>query len=178
MESLDSLNQQLADIYGIDTLNGLPMWRIVRAGEQYEERMSKFSENGVEYLQPQKVEIKKYKYIEPDKYVLENLVLIPFHNQYELCGRKFGYEPIWTFEHQLTGKALPPRIDVCHVVIDFIQIAKGKPFNGAKYKEDPEARAKELAEMELYLYGNETDVNTSLAHGEAIVVPSGYNKEN
>lgn len=177
METLESINQRLKDIYGIETDSSNPIWRVVWSDDQLEKRQTDYV-NGVFHLTPQIVELKKYGHIQ-SKYVLERLVLVPEHQQKELCGIKKSYEPMWTFE-DAHGNPLPPKWEVCEIVIDSVYAKQYGPQHLAKYKRtnEDEARdeAQRLAEIHAELFGNETEVTDALAHKEGVVVPSNYDK--
>ena len=170
---VDRINESLKDSYGIETVSGLPMWRIVWSADQFEKRKSKFTPAGIELIQPQVFEFPKYPHVK-NKWILENLVLVPDFQQDELCGLKKSYECMFVFEHQRTGAMLPPRYDVSQFIIHTIEVAKGAKFNAAKYKQDPEKAKKELDEMHEYLWGNETAVSDHLQYGTGVAVPSNY----
>jgi hypothetical protein len=116
-------------------------------------------------------EVPKYSQWIQNNYVLERLVGIPQINVSELPTQKKSYEPIFVFE-DAKSNALPPKLEVCKIVIDTVYAAKGKG-NLAKYKDEPvEEQKKRIAETMDYLYGDETDVSDALAHREGIVVPN------
>lgn len=177
MEPIVELNKRLADIYGIETDSSNPIWRIVWSDDQTEKRLTDY-ENGVFRLTPQVVEMRKYAHIQ-SKYVLERLVLVPDHQQRELCGIKKSYEPMWTFE-DAHGNALPPKWEVCEIVIDAVYSKQYGPQHLAKYKRTNEDEARDeanrLAAIHAELFGNETDVTDALAHKEGVTVPSNYDK--
>ncbi len=173
---IEHLNQFLRDCYGIETTSDRPMWRVVFSDDQYEKRLTKYTDSGIELLVPEVRELPKYKQWIHGKWILENLVVVPEMNKAELAEAKTSYECLFVFEND-KGDALPPRIDVCQLIINIVGTAKGERFNAAKYKEDPEAKAKELAEMEQYLHGNETDVTDALMFGTGVSVPSNYDKD-
>jgi hypothetical protein len=170
-EPIESINQQLIDLFGIDTITGDSMWRVVWSDTQTEKRLTKYTDLGIELLRPEVRELPKYSYI-PHKYILENLVLIPVQNMPELPASKISYEPIFVFETKV-GEPLPPRLDVCKFVIDTIFAAKGKS-NLAKYKEPENAFAKNVDRTYAEFFGDETDVSDALAHREGVVVPSKF----
>ncbi len=177
METIDALNKRLADIYGIETDSSNAIWRVVWADDQIEKRQTDYV-NGVFHLTPQIVEMKKYQHVQ-GKYILERLVLVPEHQQKELCGIKKSYEIMWTFE-DANGNALPPKWEVCEIVIDSVYAKQYGPQHLAKYKRTNEDEAREeaqrLAEISAELFGNETEVTDALAHKEGVVVPSNYDK--
>ena len=173
---VDRINESLRDSYGIETVSGLPMWRVVWADDQLEKRKSKFSPKGIELIVPEVFEFPKYLHIK-GKWILENLVLVPEFQRDELCGVTKSYECLFVFEHQLTGKMLPPRYDVCQFVIHNVEVAKGARFNSAKYTEDPEKARKELDAMQEYLWGDETAIVDHTQYGTGVFVPSNYGEQ-
>lgn len=178
-ETIDSLNRQLINLFGIDTTTGKAMWRIVWSEDQYEKRLTKYTREGLELLHAQVVELPKYKQWIKEKYVLEQLVLIPDVNVAELPSEKMSYEPKWVF-HDRHGNYLPPRIDAAKIVIDSVYAAMGKS-SLHKYKDEeatPEGKAKRIQNLEAELFGNESNVGDALAHKQAVVVPRNFEKEN
>lgn len=173
--SVDKLNQQLIDLYGVDTVTGDAMFRVAWS-EYTEKRITKFTENGIELLHPQMIERRKYTYIR-EKWVLENLVIIPEWQQIELAGAKISYEPLMPFEDK-EGNAILPSLRACQFVINLIQSVRGKS-NMAKYVENDEgsleAKLKETADIYEELYGNESAVTDSLAVRSGVV--NQYQKE-
>lgn len=171
-EPIESLNQQLVDLFGLDTVTGDAIWRIVWGPTQYETRKSDYSERGIFLLTPRIIEFPKYQYI-GDKYILERLTIVPEQNRNELAGAKISYEPHFVFRGR-GGTYLPPRIDVAKFVIDTTYAAMGKK-SLAKYTDDsitPEAKEKRIQEIQEYLYGDETDVTDSLRYGSGVALPS------
>jgi len=187
-ESIDSLNQQLSDIYGIDTITGLPMWRIVWSEDQFEHRygtFEDFSPAGIYLRTVTEVRwVPKYRQWIHNKYVLERLVLIPEVNRGDLPATRMSYEPMYPFETN-SGQYLPPRLDAAEFVIDSVLSVQGKgnlarykdPVSGISNEEYMEMKSQEIEKLQEELFGNETDTGDSLAHGEAIVVPHIYKRE-
>jgi len=187
-EPVESINKQLLEHFGSDTITGLPMWRVVFSEDQYEKRFGTyddFTPGGIYLRTVTEVrEVPKYKQWIHSKYVLENLVLVPEVNKRDLPGVKLSYEPIFVFE---TGshKYLPPKFEAAKLVVDTINAAKGQS-NLAKYK-DPMAgltteeqiltKAAEIDKLQEELFGNESLVGDAMAHGEAIIVPRNYQKK-
>lgn len=177
-ESIDSLNRQLVDLYGIDTITGKAMFRIVWSEDQYEKRLTKYTDEGLELLYPEVRELPKYKQWVKEKYVLERLVLVPEVNVGELPTQKMSYEPLWVF-HDRNGDYLPPRLDASKLVIDSVYAALGKS-SLAKYKDEEatlEGKAKRILKYEEELFGNESNVGDALAHNQAVIVPRNFEKE-
>jgi hypothetical protein len=184
-ETISSLNRQLIDLFGIDTVTGKAIWRIVWSEEQFEKRLMDVTDEGLDLLYPQVREVPKYRQWIKERYVLERLVLVSDDSRKELAGLKQSYEPLYVFMNK-DGDYLPPRLDVAQLVIDTVYAAQGKS-SLAKYK-DPEfdkdlsleMKIKKIEEIEEYLYGNETEVSDSLNRHEGVVVPPNYTtqKEN
>ena|SRR5215471_2234780 len=172
VEQIDSLNQWLRDNYGITTDTNQALWQIVFSDDVFERRLTYHTKEGLELLTPQMVELPKYKQWIHQKYVLENLVVVPLVNAHEL-STQISYEPIWVFQDHL-GNYLPPTRVACKFVIDSVYAAKGKK-SMAKYKEsedetNPELRVKKIQNE---LFGNETRTGDSLAHNEGVRVDYG-----
>lgn len=188
MEKLESINSTLIDLFGIDTVTGKPMFQVVWAPDQVEKRMSKFTENGIEMLEPKVLELKKYPWM-GDFYVLERLVIIPEINIRDLPATKLSYEPLWVFRTQ-EGQPLPPNSQVCKFVIDTMYAAMGKE-SLAKYVKNPddpnapinskeelnEHRKKTVDELHNAMFGDESGLNQATFTGQGIIVPPNYKKE-
>lgn len=181
-ESVESINKQLKELFGIDTISGLQMWRVVWSEDQFEKRLGTYDDysTGGIYLRTvtEVREAPKYRQWIQEKYVLERLTVIPMLNQQDLPTEKLSYEPIYVFETK-KGEYLPPKIEAAKFIINGIYAAQGKQ-SMAKYvdeemKNPEEAREKRILELEHELFGNETMVGDALAYREAIVNP--YQKE-
>lgn len=174
MEDLNRINKQLHDKFGIDTVTGREMYRVVWAEDQFENRLTEFDDRGNPLLVPEIRSLPKYQWIK-GKYILENLMYISNpESQKELAGQKLSYEVIFVFDDK-DGNPLPPLFDVCVLVITTMQAAmKGGGY--VKYKEgDPiETRKEEIEALQEELFGNESDLTDSLAQGSGIVVPNKY----
>lgn len=187
-ETIESINRQLVDLYGIDTVSGQPMWRVVWSEDQFEHRRGvydDFTPGGIYIRTVEEVRwVPKYSQWIKEKYVLERLVVVPEINVPELPATKLSYEPIFPFETG-SGQYLPPRLDAAKFVIDMVYAAMGKG-SVAKYK-DPDAglttdqqiekKVKEIDNLQQELFGNESYVGDALAHKEAIIVPRNYEKK-
>lgn len=182
-ESIESINNQLINLFGIDTITGAPMWRVVWSEDQFEKRLGTYDDytTGGIYIRTvtEVREAPKYRQWIQNKYVLERLTLIPLINQDELPTSKLSYEPIYVFEDR-HGNYLPPKVEAAKFVIDTVYAATGKS-SMAKYiaegDDNPvEYREHRISLLEQELFGNETDTGDALAYGEAIVVPG--RKEN
>lgn len=131
-EPVESINIQLKDLYGQDTLSGLPIWRVSWSETQTEKQLIDTTEFGVKLLYPEVREVKKYLGFIKDKYILERLVLVEGINAKMLPTQKTSYEPVWIFETQ-SGIYLPPKMEVCQIVINHVYNAQGKKNNLDKY---------------------------------------------
>lgn len=131
-EPIESINLQLKDLYGQDTLSGLPIWRISWSEDEKEKQLVATTETGAKLLHPEVREVKKYLGFIKDRYILERLVLVEGINTVFLPDQKISYEPVWIFETQ-SGIYLPPKMEVCQIVIDHVYKAQGKKNNLDKY---------------------------------------------
>lgn len=180
-ETIETLNAQLIDLYGIDTVTGRPMFRIVWSEDQYEKRLVDTLDSGIILAHPVVREVPKYRTLIKDKYVLERLVVIPEVNAKDLPATKLSYEPLWTFMDG-QGNYLPPTIVATQFIIDTLYAALGKvslakyrdPDSGLNKEELIEKKLAQIQQMELELFGNETETGDALAYGEGIVVPNNY----
>lgn len=178
METVETINQRLIEYFGLDTLSGLPIWRIVFSEDQFEKRLGTYddySSSGIYIRTVREVrEVPKYRQWIHEKHVLERLVIVPEINQADLPESKISYEPIWVFEDK-AGKPLPPKWEAAKFVIDAVYAAQGKR-SLAKYadteQDNEEIRNQRINELQSELFGNESRVTDALAHGYGIVVPS------
>lgn len=174
-ETIESLNRQLIDLFGLDTVTGRAIWRIVWSDDQTEKRRVHFL-NGIALPFPEVVSQKKYPYIK-ERYILEQLTIVPEINRYDLPADKLSYEALFTFEDDKRNY-LPPTIGAAKFVIDTVYAALGKK-SMAKYKENlenftTEGREQELQKLQNELFGNETAVGDALNIGTGVVVPNSY----
>lgn len=173
MEKIESINQHLIDEYGIDTVTGQPMFRIVFSDDQTEMRLVDTLDSGIRLLYAQVMEVKKYSYLK-GIWVLERLVVIPDINQRELPASKLSYEPLWAYR-DAANNPLPPIWEATKYIVDALYAALGKKsLRNYVEEEDAEERIFHLQEE---LFGNETETGDALAYGEAIVVPGMPEKE-
>lgn len=174
-ETLDFINRKLEREFGRD-LTGRPIWRVVWSDTQIEKRKMYTTDEGLDLLQPEVREVKKYQHIS-ERYVLEKLT--------EVVGETdlitpMSYEPLWTFQDRF-NQYLPPRFDACKFVIETVNINLAKGKGHVKYKDEttsPEYREALLKRKEQELFGNETPVGDALAHDFGVTVPRNYEKQN
>jgi hypothetical protein len=185
-EKIETINNQLIDMYGIDTVSGQPMWKVVWSEEQFEHRLGTYVDYTTEGLYIRTVTEVRYVKMYPwivDKYVLVRLVAVSEINAGDLPAKKTSYEPMYPFMTPSMAYA-PPSITVCKFVITGILAAQGKD-TFAKYldkeagmskEEWYEMKNKELQALQDELFGNETETGDAIAHGEAVIVPRNYEK--
>lgn len=179
-ESIDSINRQLVDLYGIDTITGQPIWRVVFSEDQLVKQRVDCDEHGWPLQKPEVREIPKYRQWIKAKYILERLTLVPDFQIEEMAGEQISYECLFVFEKK-DGTALPPRVDVCKMVIDTIYAAQGKQ-SMARYVDDysqytEEEREKRISELVEYLWDPSENAD-AIVEGQGIVVPSNYSGSN
>lgn len=176
-ESIESINSQLINLFGVDTVSGRAIWRVVWSMDQFEKRLVNVTAEGFELLTPIVREVPKYRQWIQNKYILEQLVAVPDYQVIELGGLKTSYEPKFVFSDK-DDNYLPPLVEVCVRVIKSIQLKLGK-ITFAEYaqsaEEAVEEQKKKVDEVIEYLYGNESDVSDALTRKEGIVVPQSYN---
>ncbi len=192
METVETINDTLEKLFGIDTITGKPIFRVVWSDDQFENRRTEYTDEGIKLLNPEVRYLPKYRQYIQARYILERLVLVPFANMNDLPTMKQSYEPLWVFQAG-NGEALPPRIDACKLVIDTLLAATGKsPLAKAaelKNPEDPNApikskeelyehRKKEIDDLQNQLFGEESGLegSTIKESGNAIIVPDNYSK--
>jgi hypothetical protein len=177
-------NVRLKEAYGIDTLSGLPMWRIAWGPSQFAKQFGTyrdFTESGLFIREVTEVrEVPKYDYLN-DLYLLELLQVIPTANEAQMVGANLSYECIHPYMHKVNQTYLPPNWAFTEWVIDCYYAAKGQK-SLRKYVEDDvdvpahlrgiEAKRKRVDEIYRYLYGNETRTTDALAYGSGVVVPN------
>lgn len=185
------INNGLKDRYGIDTITGAAVWRVVWSDDQFEKRLGTFRDitpSGIYLRTVTEVrEVPKYRQWIELRYILERLVIVPDYQVQELAGNKISYEPIFTFG--ITGY-LPPKMEVCEIVIDSIYLAQYGPKQSAlkaKWLEnDPElnpeqaneAKRKRIESLVDYFWGDSSGLGGTTISGESIIVPQSYEKRN
>ena len=170
-ETIESINEKLLNEFGVELSCGnQPRFRVVFSEDQYEKRLTNFTDEGFQLLHPEVRLLPKYKQWVRSKFILERLV--PISGETDLTT-KVSYEPAWVFQDK-SGNYLPPFFDGCKHVIESMFSAMGRSNTFVKYKDNstsPEERALELKRVEDQLFGNETDIGDHLAYKTGIVVP-------
>lgn len=170
-ESIKSINHKLKRDYGTEISCGdKPRFRVVFSEDQYEKRITKFTDDGLELLRPEVRTLPKYRQYIKAKYILERLVPVGVGTD---LVEKVSYEPAWVFQDK-NGNYLPPFFRGCIFVIESLFNSIDKAGTFTKYKDksiDPEERKAELKRVEDELFGNETDLTDNLHYGSGIVVP-------
>jgi hypothetical protein len=170
------LNRKLKDEYG--TTEDFANYRVVWSDDQFEKRKTGFTSEGLQLLTPVVRELPKYRQWVKDKYILERLTVVPELIETDLV-EKLSYEPVWVFEDTM-GNALRPVWGAIKFILD--AVTQNTEHSGyTKYAEKPESieeKHERIKELQLELFGNETDLGDALAHREGIVVPNGYSSIN
>lgn len=171
-ESINTLNSQLENLYGTDFTTRQPIWRIVWSEDQFEKRLMDVSREGLTLLVPQVMEVPKYRQWIKERYVLEQLVIVPEVSVKELAGVKVSYEPMYVFQNAYNGEYLPPRMDAAKFVIDSVYAAKGKhsmrKYVDEEEKNPIEARENRITKLQSELFGEDTI--GPLEHGGGVFV--------
>lgn len=179
--SLDEINRQLRDCYGIFE-NGNAIWRIVWSSDEYEKRFGTWNDfdknnNLVRTVEEVRL-VPKYWHV-PDRYVLERLTpIISADAKKELVDREYDYYCVWVFEDG-RNDYLPPKYSVARYVIEAVHENAARKV-GVKYRNplhdkkiSEEARREQLKEMENILFPNRSRIGDSLMRKEAV----GFTKE-
>lgn len=203
---VDVINTQLKDLYGVDIVTGLPIFRVVWSEDEMEHRHGTFDDlfPGTQIFMRTVTEtrhVPKYRQYIHAKHILERLVLVPEFQQAELPAAKISYEPLWIFQDK-NDEYLPPRLDAAQFVIDTVLSAQAvntmmitgsekldkplaryiDPLKGKSAAEMAEIKSKEIDGLVDELYGEETGLMGSTLSrgqggGETIIVPRNYLKE-
>lgn len=150
-ESIEVINKRLIEIYGRTTDNRA-RFRIVWSGDQLEKRYGTFTEYyGNIFLREVTCvkEVKKYDYIVPAKYVLEEL---KYYENPEIPFEYSHYEALWSFMNK-EREPLWPKWDIVKIVVES-RLNSIKKTISDYYDEDQKALAKEILEFEEMLNGD------------------------
>lgn len=169
-ESIESINIKLLNEYGMELHCGnKPRFRVVFSEDQYEKRITSYTDEGLELTIPEVRLLPKYKQYIKAKYVLERL--IPVVGETDLV-EKVSYEPAWVFQDK-SGNYLPPFFDGCKLVIESLLNAVDRAGLFTKYKDNNISREEHLAhieKVEAELFGNESSITDALAAKTAVTV--------
>lgn len=122
-KEVEAMNKRLVDFYGIDTFSSRPIFRIVWTNDEFEKRLCTHSDGGIELLYPEVREVPKYRQWNPNRYIIERLVVVPEEQINELAGLTTSYEPLYTFEDG-RGNYLPPKLEAAKFIIDSVLSAQ------------------------------------------------------
>jgi hypothetical protein len=176
-EPIESINNQLRSLFGLDSMTGRAMFRVVWSEDQYEMRKTDRTDTGIQLLTPIVKELPKYKQWITEKYVLERLVIIPESNQDELPTSKLSYEPLWVFKTKDNGY-VPPTLWACKFIIDTLYAALGKQslvkYVDEESKHPQETKEKRISKLEEELFGDESFLLGRTITGEASAMPQSY----
>ena len=186
-EPVKNINLRLIENFGIDTITGDPIWRIVWSEDQFEFRLGTYddySPNGLYLRTVTEVRyVPKYRQWIQKKFVLERLVVVPDMNQPELPTAKVSYEPIYVFE-DLNGNYLPPKWEAAKFVIDTIYAAQYSNHNLRKYVDDEssqeasiELKERRVNDIVEALWGEQSSFSDGMKAGETIIMPSNFERE-
>lgn len=185
-ESIEVINKRLKEHYGL--LEDKPNFRLQWPDEEYEIRLLNHTPEGLQLLHPVFKKVHKYLKIYHGFWVLERLTEVDVINQQHLPDTALSYEPIYHFYDLKNGQATakqpawPPIKFLIDTLLDNIRqkgiYTRYKHPNAGDTSEDIILkRLEELREMEDYLFGDETNVTTALAHQWGVVVPRNYEKK-
>lgn len=186
-QDIESINKQLKELFGVDTVTGDVIWRVVWSEDQFEKRYGTYDD----FVPGTKIflrtvtetrEVPKYRQWIHEKYVLERLVAVPEVNLIDLPTTKMSYEPLWVFEDK-NGNYLPPKIEACQFIINTVYAAQYGTKNLKKYH-DPESsqeaeletRRKRIDGIIDELFGEQSSLQGTTKTGESIIVPRNYEK--
>lgn len=188
------INNSLRDLFGLDTVTGLSIFRVSWLDDQFENRLSRFTASGMELLTPIMMLLPKYQNYPSHTYMLERLVVVPMINEHEVDS-KLSYEPLWNFD---LGQQ--PKIEACKFIIDSVLSAQAvnkmmidpnthieRPL--ARYNEHPDGQSEEeyrdiklkrVNELTNELFGDESGLmgTTHNESSSAIIVPHNYKDNN
>ena len=166
------INKLLMEHFGRDTDSEAPMWRVVFSDDQYEHRLTNFTDEGFQLLQPEVRLLPKYKQWIQHAWVLEHLVIVPIVSATELPGSAKSYEPIWPFLDPKTNEPIPPSFWACKFVVDTVNAATGKKsmvkYVDEEAKNPIEQQEKRISQLTNELFGDESMLMGRTITGEAV----------
>ena len=179
-EKIETINKFLRRKYGIDTVTGREMWKVVWSEDELEWRYDTYTDWTTEGIFIREVTenryVKRFNYIK-DRYVLVNLQGIPIESQDQLNGVKLSYEPVWTFETPKTCQYLPPASDACEFIIDTIYSKLGRggtrkkysdPRDGLDTEETLKQERRKVDEIILELFGEDSGITEK--YGDTVIL--------
>lgn len=181
MENIKRLNKKLDETYGRSD-DGRPFFRISWSDSQTEKRFGTFREwlgtgPGAIFLREYTGVSERRKY--PDireRWVLEKLIFpssLGIHDWDLING---SYEPIWTFEGP-GGSYQKPEWWACEMICKIAIYGPAAKITQADEEEiEQKAFDKAVAHNLDILQNDEPDLVNAMRHGEAIVVPTTFEK--
>lgn len=170
-EPIDKINKRLRDNFGIDTISGNTIWRVVWSDDQFEKRLTNCTAEGLTLLTPIVREFPKYKQWIQQRYILERFVIVPALQQNELADVQVSYEPLWTFEDK-NGNYLPPKWEACEFIIQAVYAVQfGRNKGIARYIDPdiaPDARIKRIDNIMEQLWGDESSLMLGTVAGDTV----------
>lgn len=192
---VDLINKRLIDLFGIDTITGMSIWRISWSDDQFEHRLTDCADSGIILAKPEVRYLPKYAQWIHQKYILERLVLIPEINQRDLPATKLSYECLYVFQDRFEN-ALPPKLEACQFIINTVLAAQAtakamlmgneRPDHmPMKRYTDPEntqeaslqLKKERVDRITEELFGEDSGL-TGLRTGESIISPGSGNQHN
>lgn len=183
-EPIETINKRLSHYYGIDTDSGLSIFRVVWSEDQFENQFrtwTDFTPMGLFIREiTEQREVKKY--LDDwckEKYILERYVLVPLHQQRELCGIQKSYEPLYVFRDK-NNNYLPPTWKATDFVIAGVMAVQGDKSHLARYTDALQhASPEEALQLQkdrinsIYeeIHGAASGLDGTTISGESIIVP-------
>lgn len=182
-ERIETINKFLRNKYGIDTVSGQEMWKVMwsedpEAYQWIHDTYTDWTDSGIFIREVEETRfVKKWNYI-TERYILVNLQGIPYETQEQLNGLKTSYEPVWTFETPATHQYLPPAADSCEFIIDTIYSKLGRaghatrkytdPRAGMDTEEQVKAERRRVDEIILELFGEDSGITQKF--GDTVIL--------
>lgn len=183
------INKLLARNYGyFEGLKDTPNFRVMWSNDQYEHRLTNYTKEGLELIQPEVRYLPKYSQWMGSRWVIEKCVPVEELNRKDLPAVKFSYEPLHGFINVYTDEPIDPTYRACEFLVEQVlsQLKTRDGITHAGYKDplinasDPkishDVKEAHLKEMMAELFGNDTRVTESLMTQEGVTVPSNYEK--
>lgn len=175
-----TINNQLRETFGIDTISTEPIWRVAWSNDQYEHRMTDRTVEGLIMLSPELRILPKYQWIK-SRWILERLVIVPEFQAWELGGKKVSYECIWKFEDR-NKEAVPPVFSACQFIIQLVYAAQGHSpmpkYIDPESEEPIEEQKKRIDLLVEELFGDESSLLGRTITGESTAYTGPSKMEN